>query len=192
MNTEYRKKRREAYLESARSQWFVQRGFRYTSEGVFTPSPEMDAKTEIIDEYTLEVAQMQKTGGFEDLCKTAIKECTRIQNETLKEARKNTSALPAVQNLLGTCEDLVGHLLKFAETRLETYKLFAEGNSNAPYCYMNHPRSIADKVYIAGEKIREGDPKEQGTRLRMAFTNMATGLTKICRQFVGEGHPELN
>ena len=187
----YRKKRRETYLDSAESQWFVRRGFRFTSDGVFSVSPEMDAKTEIIDDYTIEIAQMKSNSDYKGQCELAIKECKRIQNEVLTEARKKTSALTAVQNLLGTCESLVRHLHNYFENHLETYKLFTEANNNAPYCYMKYPRAIADKNYIAGELIRDGDPQDKGTRLRNAFTNVAKGLTKICNQFVNEGHPEL-
>ena len=188
----YRKKRRETFLESAKNQWFVQRGFRFTSEGVFSVSPEMDAKTEIIDDYTIEIAQMKSNSDYKGQCELAIKECKRIQNEVLTEARKKTSALTAVQNLLGTCEMTVRHLQRYFENHLETYKLFTDGNSNAPYCYMKYPRTIADKTYICGGLVKDGDPQDKGTRLRNAFTNVAKGLTDICCQFVRDGHHELD
>ena len=176
----YQKARLQDYLDDFRNS-VISDTFGVLSDGSFYVKADALSKARAIDKYTFALAQSEDA---EDVMKKLIEECTAVMNKQLIPNEKDAKT-EGCGNVFMLLRKLVQELINYAETVLESFKLYREANPDeAPYCFMKHPSAYDAVQPKYGFTPDRRDPWDGGTHYADLYVMEAVALTRHCEEFV--------
>ena len=188
LKTGYQKARLKDYIDDFKNS-VLSSSFSVLPEGSFYIKADILSKVRIIDRYTFMLAQMEY---IEDVMKKLQEQCKEILNKQLLPYEKN-ALTEEYGNVSLALRKLCQGLIDFAETALETFKLYKDADPNkSPYCFMGKLSAYSTISRKYALDPSNDDPWDKGTKFTELYTMEAASLTQHCEDFVRkQGNADL-
>lgn len=176
----YRKARLNDYINNFRNKAIAD-NFGILSDGSFYVKAGILSKVRAIDKYTFIIAQSE---DIEDEMKKLVEACNAVLNKQLIPNEKDARTEMGGWVFL-TLRNLVKEVINYAETVLDSFKLYKEANPDeSPYCFMKNPSAYDAVQPKYGLNPNKQNPWDNGTHYTDLYVMLAVALTEHCSEFV--------